>query len=81
MPRDEMTLIARCYNTQKSLKWSSNVQDGDCKDGEKILCNRCPLRHEIRERGRGEMLYENMPKPNTIIGRPAITSTTNISNT
>ena len=38
--RDAMTLIARYDNTQKSLKWSSNVRDGDCRDGDKILCNR-----------------------------------------
>ena len=27
----------------------------DCGDGDKMLCNRCPLKHEVRERGRGEM--------------------------
>ena len=81
MPRDEMTLLARYDNTQKSLKSSSNVQDGDFRDGDKILCNRCPLNHEVQERGRGEMLYENMFELNTAIGRPAITNTTDISDT
>ena len=47
MPRDAMTLFARYDNTQKSLKWSSNVQDGDFRDGEKILCNICPLKYEV----------------------------------
>ena len=42
MTRDAMTLLARYENTKKSLKWSSNVQDGDCRDGDKILYNRCP---------------------------------------
>ena len=60
MPRDAMPVLARYENTQKSLKWSSNVRDGDCKDGDKILCNRCPLKHEVRERGRSEILYKNV---------------------
>ena len=81
MGKDAMTLFARHDTTYKSKKWSSNVQDGDCRDGEKILCNRCPLKHEVRERGRSEMIYENAFKPNTTIERPAITSTTNISET
>ena len=29
------------------------------RDGDKLLCNRCPLKHEARERERGEMLYKN----------------------
>ena len=33
----------------------------DCRDGDKVLCNRCPLKHEVRERGRGEIIYENVP--------------------
>ena len=53
----------------------------DCRDGDKMLCNRCPLKHEVRERGRGEMLYENAFDPNTVVGRPASTSTTNTSDT
>ena len=53
----------------------------DCRDGDKMLCNRCPLKHKVRERGRGEMLYENVFDPNTTVGRPASTSTTNISDT
>ena len=30
------------------------------RDGDKLLCNRCPLKHEAREREMGEMLYKNM---------------------
>ena len=75
IPRDAMTLLARYDNTQKSLKWPSNVQDRDCRDGDKRLCNRFPLKHEVRERGIGEMIYENIPKPNTVIEIPARTST------
>ena len=33
---------------------------GDCKDGDKLLCNTCPLKHEARKRERGEMLYDNV---------------------
>ena len=33
---------------------------GNCRDGEKLLCNRCPLKHEAQKRERGEMLYENV---------------------
>ena len=29
------------------------------RDGDKLLCNRCPLKHEVREVERGEMLYKN----------------------
>ena len=53
----------------------------DCRDGEKMLCNRCPLKHEVQERGRGEMLYENPFDPNTAVGRPTSTSTTDTSDT
>ena len=81
MPRDAKTLLARYDNTEKSLKWSSNVGDRDCRDGDKILCNICPLKHEVRERGRGEILYENMPKINTVVRRPARTSATDIFDT
>ena len=35
------------------------TQWGDWHEGSDILlCNRCPLKHEARESGRGEMLYE-----------------------
>ena len=40
-----------------------------------------PLKHEVQERGRSEMLHENVPQPNTIVGRPARTSTNDISDT
>ena len=52
----------------------------DCRDGDKMLCNRCPLKHEVRERGRGEMLYENAFDQNTNVGKPASTNTTDTSN-
>ena len=81
MPKDAMTLFAKYENTEKSLKWSSNVQDGDFREGDKIMCNRCPLKHEVRERGRGEMLYENTFEPNTGVRRPASTNTIDISYT
>ena len=53
----------------------------DCKDGDKMLCNRCPLKHEVRERGMGKTLYENAFDPNIAVGRPASTNTTDISDT
>ena len=54
---------------------------GNGRDGEKLMCNRCPLKHEAQERERGEMLYENMPTENTAIGKPAEQSTTDVSDT
>ena len=42
-------------------KYPPICRAGDCRDGDKMLCNRCPLKHEARERERGEMLYENVP--------------------
>ena len=81
MEMDAMTLFARHDATQKSQKWSSNVWDVDCRDGDKMLCNRFPLKYEVRERGRSEMLYENAFEPNTAVERPASTNTTNISDT
>ena len=48
----------------------------DCRDGDKMLCNRCPLKHEVRERGRGEMIYENVFDPNTAVRKPASTNKT-----
>ena len=61
--RDAMKFMAMYDSTQGSLKWSSNVRDGGCRDGGKILCNKCPLKHDVQERGRDKILYENMPKP------------------
>ena len=54
---------------------------GNGRDGDKLLCNRCPLKHEARERERGEMLYESMPTENTAIGKPVERSTTDVSDT
>ena len=81
MERDEMTLFARHDTTYKSHKWSSNVQDGDCRDGDKMMCKKFPLKHEVRKRGRSEMIYKNAFKPNTGVGRPTSTNTIDISNT
>ena len=53
----------------------------DCRVGDKILCNRCPLKHEDQERGRGEMLYENTLYQKPAVGKPVNTNTTDISNT
>ena len=81
MARDAITLFARHDTTYKSQKWSSNVYDGDFRDGDKMLCKRCPLKHEVLERGRSEMIYEKAFKSNTAVGRPASTDTTDISDT
>ena len=43
---------------------------GNGRDNDKLVCNRCPLKHDAKERERGEMLYENMPTENTTIGKP-----------
>ena len=53
----------------------------DCRDGDKMLCNRCPLKHEVRETGRGEMLYENVFEQNTAIEKPASMNTTDTFDT
>ena len=53
----------------------------DCRDGDKMLCNRCPLKHEVRERGRGEMLYENAFDPNTVVKKPTSMNTNDIYDT
>ena len=55
--------------------------DGDYRDSDKMFFNRCPLKHEVRERERGEMIYENAFEPNTAVGRPTIKNKTDISNT
>ena len=73
-----MTLFARHETSYKSQKWSSNVWDGDCRDGDQILCNRCPLNYEVREIGRSEILYENAFKPKTVVEIPSSTNTTDI---
>ena len=71
LQRDEMKVFSSLVSTHRSHNEPSNVRDGDCRDGDKLLCNRCPLKHEARERERGEMLYENMLTENTAIGKPA----------
>ena len=54
---------------------------GDCRDGDKMLCNRCPLKDEVQERGRGEIFYENTFHPNTVVRKPTSTNTTNTFDT
>ena len=51
----------------------------DCRDDDKILCNRCPLKHEVQERGRDEMLYENAFDQKNAVRKPASTNTTDTS--
>ena len=51
----------------------------DFRDSDKMLCNRCPLKHEVQERGRGEMLYENTFNQKTVVGKPENTNTTDTS--
>ena len=50
-----------CHYSQVTEKGPPMCGTGDCRDGDKLLCNICPLKHEARERERGEMLYENVP--------------------
>ena len=38
-----MTLFARHDTSYKSQKWSSNVRDGDCRDGDKMLYNKSDI--------------------------------------
>ena len=75
--------FAKHETTYWSHKKPSNVRVGDFRDSEKMLCNRCPLKHEVRERerGRGEMLYENELELNTAVGKSIITNTADISDT
>ena len=53
MSRGAMEFMEIYDNTQRSLKWSSHFHDGDCKDGDKIMCNTpkvlliFPIRHEL----------------------------------
>ena len=49
---DAMKVVLGHVTTQRSWKRPSNVWNGDCRDGEKLLCNRCPLKHEALERER-----------------------------
>ena len=54
---------------------------GNGRDGDKLLCNRCPLKHEAQEREGGEMLYENVSNWSSAVGKPAWRNTTDISST
>ena len=76
-----MMVFARHDTTYWSQKRPSNGRDGNYRDGDKLLCNRCPLKHEAQKRERGEMLYENMPTENTTIGKLAERSTIDVSDT
>ena len=58
--RNVMKVFSSLVSAHMSRNEPSNVRDGDCRGGDKLLCNRCPLKHEARERERGEMLYENV---------------------
>ena len=58
--RDVMKVISSHVTAHRSRNEPSNVRDGDCRDGDKLLCNICPLKYEAQTRERGEMLYENV---------------------
>ena len=60
--RDVMKVVSSHVTAHKSQNEPSNVRDGDCRDGDKLLCNRCPLKHEARKSERGEIIYENVSK-------------------
>ena len=53
-----MQVVSSLVTSHKSRNASSKVKERGDRDGDKLLCNRCPLKHEARESGRGEMLYE-----------------------
>ena len=60
LQRDAMKVFSSLVSAHRSRNEPSNVRDGVCRDGDKLLCNRCPLKHEARERERGEIIYENV---------------------
>ena len=60
LQRDAMIVFSSLNSVHRSRNEPSNVRDGDCRDGDKLLCNRCPLKYEARKRERGEILYENV---------------------
>jgi len=53
----------------------------ECKVGDKILYNRCPLKYEGRESWRGEILYKFITETKHNYGEPANASTTDMSDT
>ena len=57
---DAIKVVSGHVTAHRSRKRPSNVREGDCRDSDKLLCNRCPLKHEAQERERGEMLYKNV---------------------
>ena len=71
----EFSRYDTAYWTQKQ---PSNVRFWDCRDSEKMLCKKFPLKHEVRGRGRDEMLCENAFKPNITVVRHEITNTNDI---
>ena len=60
LQRDVMKVFSSLIFAHRSRNEPSNVWDGDCRDDDKLMCNRCPLKHEARERERGEMIYKNV---------------------
>ena len=55
-----MQMFAGHVTSRRSRNESSKMRERGNRDGDKLLCNRCPLNHEARERERGEMIYENI---------------------
>ena len=53
-----MQVFVGRVTSHRSQNESSKMRERGSKDGDKLLCNRCPLKHEARERERGEMLYK-----------------------
>jgi len=45
-----MQVFSSFVTSHRSRNESSKVQKRSNRDGDKLLCNRCPLKHEARER-------------------------------
>ena len=70
--RDVMKVILSHVIAHRSRNEPSNVRDGDCRDGDKLLCNRCPLKHEAREREREVKGFtRTCLTKNSVVGKPA----------
>ena len=65
LQRDAMKVFSSLNSAHRSWNEPSNVRDGDCRDGDKLLCNICPLKHEARKRERGVKCFTRTCRPKT----------------
>jgi len=80
--RNVMQVFGGHVTSHRSWNGSSKMWERGSRDGDKLLCNIFPIKHEAQEREREMKCFtRTCPTKNTATGKAAWRSKTDISNT